>query len=67
MNNDKTLIIFLLLILSLPVAIVIISWIIDFSRDLKYVNMEIKRTRGNERKEWKKRRRKLIFSIFKFK
>ena len=67
MNNDKSLIMFLLLILSLPVAIVIISWIIDFSRDLKYVNMEIKRTRGNERREWKKRRRKLIFSIFKFK
>lgn len=33
-------------------------------RDLNYINNEIRRTEGNERKHWKKQKRKLILSLF---
>ena len=34
-----------------------------FSRELQYINMEIARTTGSERKYWKKQRRKLWLSL----
>ena len=38
----------------------------DFIKNLKYENMEIKRTDGKERKYWKKQRRKMWFSLILF-
>ena len=38
----------------------------DFSRELKYLNCEIGRTRGSERRRWKRRRRKLWLSLLPF-
>lgn len=43
----------------LAVAIKLILAISKFSRDLVYINSEIKRTRGSERKTWKRRKRRL--------
>ena len=42
------------------------SFINEFSKELKYLNSEIRRTSGAERKRWLKRRRKLWFSILPF-
>lgn len=38
----------------------------DFSRELKYLNNEIKRTEGAERKHWIRMRRRLWLSLFPF-
>ena len=38
----------------------------DFSRELKYLNSEIGRTSGAERRHWLKRRRKLWLSLLPF-
>ena len=35
-------------------------------RDIKYVNMEIKRTRGSERKAWQREKRRLWLSLIPF-
>ena len=35
-----------------------------FKRELRYLNMEIRRTRGSERKYWKKKKRRLWLSLF---
>ena len=38
----------------------------DFNRELKYVKAEIKRTRGDERKYWKKKKLHLWLSLIPF-
>lgn len=38
----------------------------DFSRELKYLNNEIRRTEGAERKHWIRMRRRLWLSLFPF-
>ncbi len=54
------------------VIIVILSiggigmFINDFSRELHMLNMEISRTSGEERRYWKRRRRRLWLSIIPF-
>lgn len=35
-------------------------------RELKYVNLEIKRTRGSERDYWKKKKRRMWLSLIPF-
>ncbi len=53
--------IFLILVLY-----VFSSFINDFSRELKYINCEIERSSGNERKYWIRKRRKLWLSLIPF-
>lgn len=38
----------------------------DFIKELKYINCEIQRTRGGERKYWKRQRRRLWLSLIPF-
>ena len=38
----------------------------DFSRELRYLNNEIKRTSGKEREHWLRRRRRLWLSLLPF-
>ncbi len=38
----------------------------EFSRELRYLNMEIKRTRGDERRYYKWKRKKLWLSLLPF-
>ncbi len=38
----------------------------EFSMELKYLNNEIRRTRGEDRKHWQRQRRKLWLSLFPF-
>ncbi len=48
------------------VAIAFAFWLNDFSRNLKYINMEIGRSDGREREHWEKEKRKFILSKFFF-
>ena len=38
----------------------------SLKRDIRYVNMEIRRTRGSERKAWQKEKRRLWLSLIPF-
>lgn len=38
----------------------------DFSKELKRINLEIRRTRGEEQKYWKSRKRRLWLSLIPF-
>lgn len=57
-----TLVVFLLLI----ILIEFISLHNEFSSELRYLNMEIKRTRGDERRYYKWQRRRLWLSLLPF-
>ena len=43
-----------------------ISRLVDIQRELKYINMEIKRCDDGERKIWIRRRRRLLLSLLPF-
>ena len=38
----------------------------SLKRDIEYVNMEIRRTRGSERKAWQKEKRRLWLALIPF-
>ncbi|MBQ8289002.1 MAG: hypothetical protein IJX76_09610 [Clostridia bacterium] len=42
------------------------SWLKEFQKELQYINTEINRTRGEERKHWIRQRRRLFLSIIPF-
>ncbi len=44
----------------------LISFFYDFSQELKYINCEIHRTYGPERRYWIRRRRRLWLSLIPF-
>lgn len=44
----------------------IIRGIAMYSREMRYINMEIKRTRGSEQKVWIKRKRRLRRRFYMF-
>ena len=44
----------------------LVSFFNDFSRELKYINCEIRRTYGSERRYWIRRRRRLWLSLIPF-
>ena len=56
------------------IAIIVILFVItsatiffkDFSNELKYINMEIERTDGSERRYWIRKRRRLFLSLIPF-
>ena len=68
-REDLDLIIILCLIL-IPLLLLLSAAIIrryyHFSRELRYLNKEIRRTCGSERKVWLRRRRKLWLSLLPF-
>ena len=54
------------IILGVFVMLIFTSWLKDFSLELRYLNNEIKRTRGREQEYWIRKRRKLWISILPF-
>ena len=44
----------------------LVSFFTDFSQELKYINCEIRRTDGSERRYWIRRRRRLWLSLIPF-
>lgn len=64
--NQKLIIIFSALLLSPLICAACIStvrYFMGIRESIKYINMEIERTSGKERKYWKKEKRKLIFGF----
>lgn len=68
MKDNATDLIFIVLgvIAALIVIGVIGDFLHHFSKELRFLNMEIRRTRGQERKIWEKRRRRLWLSLIPF-
>ena len=54
------------LLLLIFVVAVLIPWLQDFRRELRYLNSEIGRTEGREQLHWIKRKKKLLRSILPF-
>lgn len=53
-------------ILAIPLAIRGMSFWRFFTRELKYIEIEIERTEGREQKYWKKKKKKLLMSLIPF-
>lgn len=51
--------IFIIAFFLLAAIMKLIIAISRFSRDLKYINIEIGRTKGSEQRSWKRRKRRL--------
>lgn len=58
--------IFFATVLGIAILVRIIMWLNNFKRELKYLNIEIRRTDGRERKYWISRKRRLWLSIIPF-
>ena len=69
-RENNTVIIILLAIIALFVAVfLIISLAVkisEFSRERNYINTEIERTTGAERRYWKREKRRLWLSLLPF-
>lgn len=70
MNNESIALVFALIVLAFLILVFVIfisaHLVTDFSKELKYLNCEISRTTGAERKAWKAKRRRLWLSILPF-
>ena len=56
----------MIIVLCVFFLLVLASWFKDFSQELRYLNNEIQRTRGSERRHYIRQRRRLWLSIFPF-
>ena len=59
-------VIVIVVLVIIALAIKIAFFFKNFSGELKYINIEIGRTDGAERKHWQKRKRKLLLSLIPF-
>ena len=67
--SDRSIILIFVAIAIVLLFILMISIIIrieEFQNKLKYIKLEINRTRGAERKYWIRRKRRLWLSLFLF-
>ena len=55
---------------AIPILLVLLVelclYIKEFSQELEYINMEIERTEGSERRHWRRRKRRLWLSLIPF-
>ena len=61
--------IFIVLFIGVIVFLLILRLVFrldSLKKDIKYVNMEIRRTRGSERKAWQREKRRLWLSLIPF-
>ena len=68
-GEDIVVVIFIIIIAILAILglmVALSSFLSAFSRELRYLNREIKRTSGREREYWVRRRRKLWRSLLPF-
>ena len=69
MNSDSTTDLLLGIVIAFILLILFIravSYFYDFSQELKYLNNEINRTHGGERRYWLHKRRRLWLSLIPF-
>ena len=65
-DESTVVLVIILIFLFLFVFINVVSFFLDFARDLRYINMEIRRSIGSEQRYWKRCRRKLWLSLIPF-
>lgn len=68
-ENDAVVNVIIVGIIVFLSVILLISFVIkieEFTRTLKYINVEIGRTKGEVQKYWKKKRRRLWLSLLPF-
>ena len=53
-------------ILLIGLFVAVVRFFIGFSQELRHINTEIGRTKGEERKHWERRKRKLWLSLIPF-
>ena len=53
-------------LLFILLLVILVPFFLDFSQELKYINCEIRRSYGSERRYWKHKRRKLWLSLIPF-
>lgn len=54
------------IVIGIGILFAFASWLNDFSSELRYLNNEIGRTDGSERRYWKRQKRRLWLSIIPF-
>ena len=69
-NNPDTELYWLIGIVAAIILLILLvgfcMFINDFSQELKYINCEIRRNTGSERRYWIRRRRRLWLSLIPF-
>lgn len=53
-------------VLALMLIAIFVRWIINFKNELNYINREIYRSCGREKKYWIAKKRRLMLSIIPF-
>ena len=66
LSGTTILLIVVLVVLFLVVFINVVSFFLDFARELRYINMEIQRNTGKDQLLWMRRRRNLWLSLIPF-
>lgn len=67
MSKTSTLLLSLFALLALPLIVILIAIrISEFTRELRYLNTEIARTTGEQRRHWLRCRRRLWLSLIPF-
>ena len=67
--SDKTSTVLIVIIAVFFVVLLIYGLVVflnEFAMELKYLNNEIRRTRGEDRKHWQRQKRRLWLSLFPF-
>lgn len=69
-SNSNIDVIFLVIVLAVFLLILLTIWLLSFiphfSYELRYINREIERTKGDARKHWIRERRRLWLSLLPF-
>ena len=66
MSFDDVMIVVLVLVIALPIICYFVKYICDFKDELDFINTEIYRTVGDERRYWQKEKKKLWLSLIPF-
>ena len=66
MSFDDVMIVVFVLVIALPIICYFVKYICNFKDELDYINMEIYRTVGDERRYWQKEKKKLWLSLIPF-
>ena len=66
MSFDDVMIVGLVLVIALPIICYFVKYICDFKDELGFINTEIYRTVGDERRYWQKEKKKLWLSLIPF-
>jgi len=65
-STTSLLLIIIALFLGVLLLFFVMQYVVGFFEELKFINNEISRNRGDERRYWKRRKRKLFLSLIPF-